>query len=134
MVNQDAENISLEGTINLATTTLRSLFLLNGAAAISILTFAGNNSSTNAAKSLLTLGVKWFVAGLVLCVLSMVAAYFSQQLVTYRIGHENTGDDVAARQTYGREKNAIALSVLLFFLSLGSFVYGAFQAANALAI
>lgn len=115
---------SFDASIRFAEHTLRSLILLNGGAAVSLITFASKESSIVGTKisahaSTTFTGAVVFAVGAAMAVLSMAVSYLAQHQYTYEILEKRvrwTGN--AFRAT----------AIVLAIGSMGLFIYGVYSA------
>jgi hypothetical protein len=92
---------------------MKTLFILNGASAISILTFVGNTKTKSA---LLVLSMTSFGAGALIAALLMAMAYFTQL--------QYGNNSATAHRTHYLTYICIIATVLCFMLGLGLAAFG----------
>lgn len=114
---------SFEATMRFAELAVRSLLILNGGAALGLLTFASNQSKNGAAPINYADAVWWFGIGAALSVLTAGLAYVAQYFFT----HEN--DDWKEKVAIGCQLAAIAV----WLASMVLFVCGVSAAVAAVA-
>ncbi|WP_286831101.1 MULTISPECIES: hypothetical protein [Kordiimonas] len=107
-MNKGAELASLSGSISLAEAVLRGLFLLNGGAAIAVLTFLSSAELLSDMALGLVFSLRLFIVGLVLSLLTAITAYFTQLTITHRIGWENSEHIHAGNRDYHLQKNEVS--------------------------
>ena len=126
--------------------TLQSIFLLNGGALVSLLAFMGNVASSDATRLVprdFLVGFCFYVAGLILVVLSMLFAYFNYMHLAD--GHSDPGalsnsiialEDKWATNSTTENSSRILWSyraaLWLGVLSVVSFLFGSISIAIAL--
>jgi hypothetical protein len=119
---------NLGKAIDFALEGLRSAILINGAAAIALLTFASGNKTTIAASlkcSLLAFGLGVFIS-----TIAMLLAYIAQ-LMFAEI--DNTGHAEGKRNTAGRLGDIFqALGALCFLIAMVAFLIGMWSASTAI--
>jgi hypothetical protein len=122
--NIHALNIELfKSTINAGQTAIRSSFLMNGAATISLLTFIGKLTDSAPAKiPLFSSSLILFIGGVLLAALASGSVYVAQWF--YATSNYETN-----KSLFQRTGSAFNISsIFLVMLSYGVFAYGAFSA------
>ena len=69
---------------------LRALTLANGGAVVAVLSFAGSAGADRIKPALVAASLMWFVAGLVLALLTMLLAYLAQGAATHDWNRRST--------------------------------------------
>lgn len=119
---------------------LKSLFLLNGASIVSLLTFIGNKG-VNVDKSIIYWSFGWFCAGLMSIILAYLGAYFSQNfymLVSQAEAWNARLEIIQSKDRKDGGKNRcignfwLCFSIAFAFFSFLFFVLGAFVALAAI--
>ena len=137
---EDTKN-RLQYAMDLAQTSLKSLFLVNGASLISLLTFIGNGGDLAEPDTVFWAFV-WFSCGLACVLTASIGAYISQSFYmqasmveawkskakVHGATANETDSDTAFKRGERLEYAALGLSVL----SLSFFIAGAFVALDAL--
>ena len=118
----DAIRTSFEATIRFADMTLRSLLILNGGAALAVLTFAANRIKERAPIADGVLGdlVLTFGAGALLSVFSAGLSYLAQTFFTLTVEETKTS-------RLGRFFQVLAITCVI--ASFGAFAFGVYQAS-----
>ncbi|MEP0942742.1 MAG: hypothetical protein ABJH63_08460 [Rhizobiaceae bacterium] len=121
--------------------TLRTLVLINGAAALAILTFAGNllTSEDGNQFSNMVSNIEWFVWGVALATFGIAMAYFVSYCITAGSGarertweHPYILDTVATKRWLWAARIFHVLAILVALASLGMFVYGMLEISHAM--
>jgi hypothetical protein len=126
-----------EQTINSANVLLRTLIIIHGGAAVALLAFIGSIAGSewfsperNIAK--LTMPLVWFGWGVVVAVVAMLFAYFTNYMT---VGHTFAliEDNQSSVRFYGRIKTLFHVIALLAALSsLAIFLCGMYQVRFAI--
>jgi hypothetical protein len=130
----DRDELTLTSAFEFARDMIKALTLVNGGAALSLLTFYGslldsNNlfAATTSAKNLAFFGLFCFAFGVLFSVLSGCFAYLTQ--LKWGIANEN---EISASTSQIWAKKFHTSSMVLALLSVISFVAGIFLSAGAL--
>ena len=116
--------------ITLAVEALKMLALVNGGAAIAVLTYLGNLASRAAPGQMMPdviPALRWYCAGLAVTVLAVGAAYVAQSRLDTEEIKKREGVKVRQRHILG-----VWLGVLLALFSVAAFATGSLKAASAL--
>jgi hypothetical protein len=120
-VTNDVERPVVEGLFKFADLSVRSLLILNGGAALGLLTFATNNGKAGGVGAgSKAVGVLWFGAGAALSVATAAFSYFAQ--VAYVQFQDEKGFSLLG--TWLRR-----VAILAGFFSWIAFVGGMYQSA-----
>jgi hypothetical protein len=116
--------------ITLAVEALKMLALVNGGAAVAVLTYLGNlvsHSPLGAATPDMTPALRWYCGGLFATTLAFVAAYVTQLTLYNEETRRRTGAIIRQYHTYG-----IWIGVTLAIIAAVAFGKGCLDAAQAL--
>jgi hypothetical protein len=134
MLVVDRDELTLTSAFEFARDMIKALTLVNGGAALSLLTFYGSLLDSNklvvaasSAKNLAFFGLFCFACGVLFSVLSGCLAYLTQ--LKWGIAHENDRSASASQISAGKFHTS---SMVLALLSVISFVAGIFLSAGAL--
>ena len=120
-----------KGLITLSIEGLKMLALVNGGAAVAVLTYLGNLASRSSAPAQLPVirpALLWYCAGLAATVLGFIVAYLTQlRLYAEEIALRGVG------RTRRRHGIGIALGCALALFATFAFAAGCWRAATALA-
>jgi cobalamin synthase len=121
-----------KGLITLAVELLKMLALVNGGAAVAILTFCGNLASHGLSSQLASFkpALIWYCLGLAATVLTFLVVYHTQ-LQLYAEESERASMKPRASKPR-RHQIGIWIGTLLILFSIGSFVRGSWLAANVI--
>ena len=132
-------NERLRYSVEYAQAGIKGLFLANGAAIISLLTFLGNTSESVQERGM-AWAFGWFTLGLTSALLAYFAGYFSQEKAmqaVFRRSRQAQSDALELGKTYDFEtperhtSTFVTCGVVSAFGALGFFVAGAFVALYA---
>ena len=123
---REDDRILLRAVIDFASMTIRSLILVNGGAAIGILTFLGNLWTKDAALAKASAiaigpGLSGFIVGLVFALFTSASAYLAQVAVSE---FSREGDRPASKR-WGNRIRVVAICCAI--ISVASFVFGAYK-------
>lgn len=126
--------------VEIGIVALRSVFLVNGAAIVALLTFLGN-VETVVNPTMLQVAFRDFTIGLVLCLIAMGLSYITQQLFSHS-EYDRAGAVYVAvinnepeRPDAGQSPTGLVLQIAAFVLAAGSLLFfclGAFAALSGL--
>jgi len=128
----DRDTFNLQEAFEMARETIRTLFALNGAAAIAILAFYGqaltaSNAISAAARTALSASLSWFTVGATWAALTFVVAYCTQLFWGSSYDSENTQ---AVAHRFAQRAHLFAAVFAIF--SLGSFMLGVVDVREAI--
>lgn len=117
-VREDARKPSAEAITKFADATIRSLLILNGGAALALLTFAANarNLGSSIATDALQAAVLAFGSGAAAATATAFFTYVSQAIYHHR--NDKAGNRVRA------------VAIVFGFVSLGAFAFGTWSASQ----
>jgi hypothetical protein len=122
---------TFKGLITLSIELLKMLALINGGAAVAILTFCGNLASHGLSSQFASFkpALIWYCLGLAATVLTFLVAYHTQlQLYVEETERATT----ATRPKPRRHQIGIWIGTALILFSIGSFIGGSWLAANVI--
>src|SRR5262249_13295580 len=120
-----------EQAVKFGLESIKTALLLNGGAAIALLTFAGNVNRRN--LSSVAIGPLWsFALGAILAALAFFAAYHTQREYGNAESPANAQDQRKREQIWRRGRWWNAASVILMLLSVVAFAAGIVLTANVL--
>ncbi len=137
---EDTKN-RLQYSMDMAQATLKSLFLVNGASLVSLLTFIGNGGTVIEPRAIFWSFI-WFSCGLSSVLTSFITAYFSQ--VYYMQSsmadawkskakiYDASSDGIDGQRPYKIGERWEYTAIAFVVLSLAFFILGSFVALDAL--
>lgn len=136
---------SLKAGVQFASSTLRGLFILNGAAAVALLAFLGTLVTSNASDNVPTLAANltnsliWFALGAALSVVISFVAYTAQiyYMESFTISDNPNNTEKAKEEGdifFRCHKKYRAVAVAFTFASLACFLYALVRAGDAFLI
>jgi hypothetical protein len=118
--NQERRLEQFRSVIQVSVLALRSAMIINGGAAIALLTFLGNMKN-NLGMVYFVCALKLYISGVALAALATGTTYIAQ----YRYLHELKNSTANNRGQY-----ITYLTISLVFLSYMVFIWGGFEASN----
>lgn len=118
--NQQAQIEQFKSVMQISVLALKSALIINGGAAIALLTFLGNMPS-NDGMSNFVCALQYYIAGVALAAFANASAYLAQYRYLYEIKN-NINKPKGHFVTY--------LTVLIVFLAYISFVIGGIEASD----
>ncbi len=119
-----------KGLITLSVEALKMLMLINGGAAIAVLTYLGNlvaRAPAGHAPKMIRSALLWYCSGLLATVVAMIFAYVTQLLLYNEELRRQSG-----QQTRQWHAAGIWLSILLALYAASAFSLGTVSASRAL--
>jgi len=118
--HKEAQIEQFKSVMQVSVLALRSAMIINGGAAIALLTFLGNMKDTSGMACFVN-SLQFYIAGVALAALATGTSYFAQ----YRYLHELKNNNSKSRGQY-----FTCLTIALVFLAYAAFIGGGFEASN----
>jgi hypothetical protein len=141
--NRDFHIYVNKSTVETSNLTLRTLVLINGGAAIAVLTFLGGVASKDkvefAQVGLVADTIKWFAIGVALAVFGMALAYLTHfataVIASSRVNnweHPYVTDGAKTKRWRKINRTLHVLAIIVAIASQIFFLFGMFTASNAI--